>query len=275
VKAKHSLPKIKVFKYFTLLATESSFLASRFIQKFKTYLFLGAKSGLVYDGLWGKTSGSVYIDRFGYFRFLQKAHLANIISSNLKRGARMGFIFSSAVIIITYAPWLKLKADKTFSDKSVVPEVRVEIPDEDKRFTIIIPKLNIKTQITANVDANDREEYMEALKKGVVHARGSGLPDDYEKNKSIYLFAHSSDPFYNIGEHNAIFYSLNDLSYGDEIIIWFWGKKYKFKVTGKEFLQNSDTRYFKPQFEKKLLILQSCWPPGTRNKQLVIIAEPV
>src|SRR5437879_1231544 len=88
----------------------------------------------------------------------------------------------------------------------------------DPTFSIIIPKIGASARILPNVDATNHNEYVAALQKGVAHARGSVLPGLIG---TTYLFAHSTDSFWNVGRYNAVFYLLKDVSIGDDIYVFF------------------------------------------------------
>jgi LPXTG-site transpeptidase (sortase) family protein len=125
------------------------------------------------------------------------------------------------------------------------------------------------------VDAGDEKSYTAALKEGVAHAAGSNLPGEKDThNKTVYIFGHSTNGAWNITRYNALFYSLKDLTIGDSITLWFWGKQHDYKVTNMVKVDPSDVSYLQPQTDKDQLILQTCWPPGTTWKRLLVVAEP-
>ena len=143
-------------------------------------------------------------------------------------------------------------------------------------FAIHISKINAHSVVVPNVDASDPKIYMEALKNGVAHALGSGLPGvESSINRSIYLFAHSTSAPSLVAQYNAQFYLLHKLEAGDEIEIVFWNKSYKYRVTDKKTVAADDTSFLTPQTEKELLILATCTPPGTTWKRLIIMAERI
>jgi sortase A len=151
-----------------------------------------------------------------------------------------------------------------------------ETPDPDKEFHIRIPIIGVDANVTPNVDINDSKAYDEVLKTGVAHAAGTGFPDnDGGQNKTIFIFSHSTNGSWNITRYNALFYSLKDISVEDQIQIWFWGKEYWYKVTEKRIVAPNDTSFLETQMDKEKLVLQTCWPPGTLSKRLLVVAERV
>jgi len=139
-------------------------------------------------------------------------------------------------------------------------------------FSLVIPKIDAWANITANVDAGDEEEYQKALTKGVAHARGTGFPGE---GLGIFLFAHSTDTAINISRYNAVFYLLRKLEPGDPIIVFFADKKYNYTVERKEVVAATDTSWLTEAKEGETLILQTCYPPGTTLKRLLVVAKPV
>jgi len=144
----------------------------------------------------------------------------------------------------------------------------------DTNFGIIIPKIGANSRVIPNVDAADRDAYMEALKQGVAHAAGTGLPGVEVPNRSIYLFAHSTDSFLNAARYNAVFYLLKELVAGDEIDIYFGGKRFIYLVEDKKTVKPDDVSFIIQPTSEEQLILQTCWPPGTTFERFMVIAKP-
>ena len=138
-------------------------------------------------------------------------------------------------------------------------------------FSIVIPKIDAKAAILANVDTSVEKDYMEALKKGVAHAKGTCFPG---MDCWMYLFAHSTNSPLSVSKYNAVFYLLRKLEKGDQIVIYFYGKKILYEVTGKEIVAPSDTRYITKKGGEELLVLQTCDPPGITINRLLVFAKP-
>jgi len=139
----------------------------------------------------------------------------------------------------------------------------------DSEFSIVIPKISASAKIIANVNAGDPKVYNEALRQGVAHAAGSVLPG---MQGTTYLFAHSTDGPWNIRRYNAVFYLLKEMAAGDEVVVFFEGKKFFYTVVTKEIKDPKNTTVFS-QKEEELLVLQTCWPPGTTKEVLLITAK--
>lgn len=152
-----------------------------------------------------------------------------------------------------------------------IKPVEVLVPD-DPEFSIVIPKIAANANIIGNVDAANETEYLGALQNGVAHAEGTAFPGE---DGHIFLFAHSTDYIWNVGTYNAVFYLLYKLEQGDEVNVFYKGTRHVYKVTGKQVVDPSEVEYLTRKTNSELLTLQTCWPPGTTLKRMLIFAEPV
>jgi sortase A len=140
---------------------------------------------------------------------------------------------------------------------------------EDPYFSIIIPKIGANAKIIPNVNAGEKQEYLDSLQQGVAHTLGTSFPGE---KGHIFLFAHSTDYFWNIGNYNAVFYLLYKLEKNDNITIVYQGKRYLYKVIGSQIVNPSQVEYVSRKSNKEFLTLQTCWPPGTTLKRLLVYA---
>src|SRR3989344_8353375 len=143
---------------------------------------------------------------------------------------------------------------------------------QDPDFSIVIPKIGANAKILTNVDAGDKKAYLEALNKGVAHALGTKFPGE---QGHIFLFAHSTDYFWNVGSYNAVFYLLSKLDKSDEVDLFYNGQRFVYQVTGKTIVDPSQVEYLTRKSNKEFLTLQTCWPPGTTLKRLLVFASRV
>ncbi|RJR24790.1 sortase [Candidatus Microgenomates bacterium] len=142
----------------------------------------------------------------------------------------------------------------------------------DTDFSLVIPKISATSKIIANVDPADENKYKAALKNGVAHASGTKFPGS---KGTIYLFAHSTNTLVNVSRYNAVFYLVKELEPGDQVIIFFAGLKYSYRVTEKVITTPEDLSLIKDNQSTEKLILQTCWPPGTTLKRLMVVAERI
>lgn len=138
-------------------------------------------------------------------------------------------------------------------------------------FSIVIPKIGVNSAIIPDVDAANEAEYREALFRGVAHAKGTSLPGE---NGTTYIFAHSTDYAWNVNRFNAVFYLLKEMHAEDEVYIVYANKVFPYVVSEVRIVDPDDTSYLIPKYGQEELVLQTCWPPGTVNKRLLVIAHP-
>lgn len=155
-----------------------------------------------------------------------------------------------------------------------IPEFRLDMRGmmaKSHTNGIYIPKIGIDAEIVYNVDPNDEKAYTEGLKKGIAQASGTSLPDSGGLG---YYFAHSSNPEF-VSRYNAIFYLLGKLEKGDEIFVWHQGKRFMYSVTGLFIVDPKNTQFLKDNYAKETVVFQTCWPPGTSLKRMLVFAERV
>jgi len=161
-------------------------------------------------------------------------------------------------------PFLSLVNKLTEREELILPA--------DPNFSIVIPKIAANSRILANVNTAAYDEYIKALGEGVAHAQGTAFPGD---GGHIYLFAHSTDNILNVGTYNAVFYLLYKLEKNDEILLFYQGKKFTYRVIGKRIVKPTEIHYLTRASAEEFLTLQTCWPPGTTLQRLLVFASPV
>lgn len=175
---------------------------------------------------------------------------------------------AGAIFFLIFSPVLQEEVNyRTRSSHPTKPFSPTEIQPLDPQFGIIIPKLGANARIIANVDPYDSRLYQTALTKGVAHAKGTVFPGQIG---NVFLFAHSSVNFYEAMRYNAVFYLVTKLEKGDEIILYYQGTPYRYRITHKELVDASAISYLTRQATEKQVTLMTCWPPGTTFKRLVV-----
>lgn len=137
-------------------------------------------------------------------------------------------------------------------------------------YGIVIEKIEANAKIIPGVNPANEKDYVQALTKGVAEALGSTKPGE---KGNLYLFSHSTDAPWNIIRYNAIFYLLNKLEAGDRVVIFYLGRRYDYIVFDKNIVEPSDVSYLTNRYDAPVLTLQTCDPPGTLFKRLVVRAR--
>lgn len=124
--------------------------------------------------------------------------------------------------------------DQDISDISLSLEIT---PYEDR---ILIPKIgkNIPLVNVEHFDASNSQEwhkiFMKELEKGIIKYPGSADPG---KEGNSFIFGHSSNYPWAKGDYNNVFALLNELTAGDEIIVFFKQRKYVYVVREKNIVK--------------------------------------
>ena len=184
--------------------------------------------------------------------------------------------FAICGIIFTFYPILKEEFTYLLKPKELgsgFEEIMLEASAQklglNSYFSLNISKIGAKANIVSNVDAGNFNEYSKALKEGIAHAKGTNFPG---QEKLVYLFSHSTDSPLNFSRYNAIFYLLGRLEKGDIISVYFLNQEYKYQVSQKIITSAGDTSWLRDKGQGEMLILQTCDPPGTSLRRLLVMA---
>lgn len=137
-------------------------------------------------------------------------------------------------------------------------------------FGLVIEKINANAKIVAQVDPGIEKDYVAALKEGIAEAKGSTEPG---QPGNLFLFSHSTDAPWNIARYNAIFYLLRELQPGDRVIVFYRNRRFDYIVFDKTTAPASDISFLSNRYDKPVLTLQTCDPPGTVLNRLIVRAK--
>jgi len=195
--------------------------------------------------------------------FIYRPHYQSLYAQEIK-------LFSGSQNL-DIQPQKIIKTSKFETKKLIYGQVKEEAGKwgVDSFFSVVVPKVSATANVIMNVDPLNKDVYEEELKKGVAHAKGTSFPG---RGRMVYLFAHSTDSLANVVRFNAVFFRLNELEAGDEIIVFYADRKYVYSVIEKHIVEPEDTSWLNRKDD--MLILQTCWPPGTSNKRLLLVAKP-
>lgn len=166
-----------------------------------------------------------------------------------------------------------------FSPKRLVPSeakinIDLDITPYDNR--IIIPKIGkniplVDVRLDSGFDFDHIENiFMQELTKGVVRYPGTAKPGE---SGNAFIFGHSSNYPWVKGEYNSVFALLDQLSFGDEIIVYYNQKKFTYIIREKKVVKPGNIKILERDDTKKELSLMTCWPIGTTLNRLIVFAE--
>ncbi len=142
----------------------------------------------------------------------------------------------------------------------------------NREFSLVIPKIGVNAAVIPAVNPTKPGEYLEALQKGIAHSSLSYFPNE---NGTVFLFSHSTNYEWFVGDLNAVFYLLKNLEEKDMVVLFYQGASYTYRITGKQIVNPTAVSYMAPQAGARRLILQTCWPPGSTTERLLIFADLV
>lgn len=174
--------------------------------------------------------------------------------------------------------WLSQQNGTTYTvDSSIEAQSQQDkiklITPASTGFGLVIEKLNINEAVAAEVDPYNPKVYLPILQRsGVAQAKGAAFPG---QQGTVYLFGHSTINIWEIGRYRAPFTLLNKLEAHDRIVTYYQDKRYDYLVTEKKVVSPAEVRYLTDIPAKPMLILQTCDPPGTDAKRLLVMATLV
>ncbi len=146
----------------------------------------------------------------------------------------------------------------------------LKIEPVSKKFGIIIEKIGVNAPVVENVPPADKATYMNAMRNGVAHAKGTATPN---QSGNTYLFAHSSLNFWELGEYATVFNLLRKVEKNDRITLFYKNERYDYVVVNKNIVSGFNTDPLLKGVDKPTLTLQTCHPPGTTLNRLIVTAE--
>ena len=145
-----------------------------------------------------------------------------------------------------------------FVNRLIIPKIAKNIP------LIDIEKWNVENFNELN------NIFMDELKWWVVRYPGSAKPG---QKWNAFIFGHSSNFPWMPGSYNDVFALLDRLEIWDEVISYYKGHKYTYKIKEKKVINPNDVSVLKRDTGKKELTLMTCWPIGTTYNRLLVIWE--
>lgn len=145
-------------------------------------------------------------------------------------------------------------------------------PYSNKNNSIEISNINITAPLVIG-ESTDLSLLEKNLNQGTVLYPESVLPG--EIGQTIVL-GHSAPPNWPRIKYDWVFSKINDLNFGDEVIIYFNNKKYVYKIVQKDIVDKGEeiTKNIL-NGHNNVLVMISCWPPGKNYKRVAVQAELV
>lgn len=168
---------------------------------------------------------------------------------------------------------LSIKQMKKEQDKKNI-NLNIEITPYENR--VIIPKIwkNIPLVDVKNRNIAWEEElndiFMHELEKWIVRYPGSAKP--WEDGTS-FIFGHSSNFPWIKWDYNDVFSLLDNVEFGDEIIVYYNQEKYVYTMREKKVITPWDVAVLERNKKKSEITLMTCWPIWTTINRLIVTWE--
>ncbi len=188
-------------------------------------------------------------------------------------GAVLAFL-NFHTILFNEVNYLVNQPQPDYADVEISESDNTEVKDNiaflSPNFGIAIPKIGANANVILDVDPFSYNQYTEALKGGVAHAKGTPVPG---QSGNIFMFAHSAVNFYESGKYNVNFYLLPKLIEGDKIYVSYRKKIYTYEVEKVKIVSRTDVHYLSKLEEYNTLTLMTCWPAGLNINRVIVIAK--
>lgn len=261
----------------TKIIAQKSF-AKKSLEGFIFFVKYILTSSLIFSLLLTVTNYSAYLEIAKNFlspeslKQSSQAMIASINSTNISKAEADNTQLTSTASILDDKSFHSMEklVWKNNSDLDInidiVPyENRVVIPKIGKN----IPLVDVENRRVQNVKELE-DVFMEELVKGIVRYPGSAKPGE-EWNS--FIFGHSSNFPWIKWDYNDVFALLDNVVFGDEIIVYYNQKKYIYTIKEKHVVKPGDVAILKRNEWKKEISLMTCWPVWTSVNRMVVIWE--
>ena len=146
-------------------------------------------------------------------------------------------------------------------------EPRRFAPDPGADLTLTLPSLGVRNAPVYDSDSP------RALEAGVGHVPETSMPWDGGAQRNVYLAAHRLG--YPGSGSRLLFYELDKLGRGDEVVLKGRGETYRYKVSEVLVVDPSDSWVMGQMVGRDMVTLQTCTPIPTFEKRLIVRADRV
>ena len=261
----------------TKIIAQKSF-AKKSLEGFIFFVKYILTSSLIFAVLLTLTNYSAYLEIAKNFlspeslKQSSQAMIASINSTNISKAEADNTQLTSTASILDDKSFHSMEklVWKNNSDLDInidiVPyENRVVIPKIGKN----IPLVDVENRRVQNVKELE-DVFMKELVNWIVRYPGSAKPGE---EWNTFIFGHSSNFPWIKWDYNDVFALLDNVVFGDEIIVYYNQKKYIYTVKEKHVVKPGDVAILKRNEWKKEISLMTCWPVWTSVNRMVVIWE--
>lgn len=137
-------------------------------------------------------------------------------------------------------------------------------------FYIRIDKIGLFKPAVKDVDPRYKDEYQKSWETGVSHGKFTAYPNEVGNS---YYFAHSVNNSSLIEQYHAWFTRIDELVVNDDIIVYYEGVKYIYKVSNIFTVDPTATGIYTGVSPVPKVTLQTCGPPrGSADSRYIVEA---
>ena len=145
------------------------------------------------------------------------------------------------------------------------------IKPKSTEYGLVIEKIGINEAVAPNINPYRADVYLPVLEENPVAEADFSV--DPGKEEMTYLFGHSTVNLWEIGRYKAPFTLLHKLEAQDRIIVFYKDERFNYRVTKKEIVAPTNVEVLTASYDRPVLVLQTCDPPGENTKRLLVYAE--
>jgi len=202
-----------------------------------------------------------YVDWFFNYKTV-KENLGYLIRKAF--GQNEVSVFFSEIALLS----LPNQASSSVQSQNQITQKKPVFNPNQKSY-ISIPAIDVYAPISFT-QSKSQNVFSSLLNVGVLHYPDSALPG--EKGTSIIL-GHSAPPNWPKIRYDSVFNNLQNLKLGSEVLIDYQGQVYKYTVKNTFFVKAGQDLSPFLTFDRSMLLLVSCWPPGKNLQRIVVEAE--
>ena len=156
------------------------------------------------------------------------------------------------------------QAKQVFEDMKVYPsDNRLYIPRINKNVPLVsVPNHQNWNQLEKNIQ--------KGLQEGVVVHPISHAPGNFG---NLFLTGHSSYYQWDSGRFKDVFALLHEVKVGDNIEVYWEGKKYIYRIKHSEVVKPTQVEVLNQPKDRFLITLMTCTPVGTNKNRLILTGE--
>ena len=148
-----------------------------------------------------------------------------------------------------------------FRNTSHILDNEKSLKVNSRQNRLVIPVIGVDALIVEGT-TND------ALDRGVWHRPKTGIPGT--KTNTVF----TGHRFLYTGFSKNTFYNLDKLRVGDELIVFWAGNKFYYKIVKRHIVSPKNIE-IEGDFKDERVTLYTCHPLWTADKRLVLVAKPM